>query len=627
MPRARINLVPAAEVGSTANSYEILAKIATGGMAEIFLARGASVAGVERYVVLKRVLRERASDHHFVRMFLDEARLAAQLQHPNIAQVYDIGKLGDSFFFTMEYVHGETVRALLQRSVALSRPVPLGAVLAIASGAAAGLHHAHDRNGLDGKPLGIVHRDVTPSNLMVSFEGNVKVVDFGVAKAAHRTQETRSGTVKGKISYLSPEQCRGMEIDRRSDVFSLGIVIWEMLTTERLYRRNSDFEAMDAIVNEAVTPPSARRNDIPPQLDRLVLRALAKTPDERFQTAEELLEEIDAIAAQRALPLSAPALGRFVRELFGQRPPPWVELREELHAEGVTVTSEPIPPELAMSVAHSIDRQLAHVVDLSGAHDSSKSVPPFPTVPLRKVPPDMLPTVPVVAVPQPVAAIATPRAPSAPSSVSSRASSAPSSVSSNSPPRKRAPLVIALPAVAIAGLAVVVIVIAMAQPGRSVPDAALVAAPAIAIDAATVVPDAAVVAEVVPDAAAVVATVPDAAVAVATEPGDGHPSARPRPRLRDPVKSYEAGRYIDVVTECTANAAALEAATVPCVLAACHVHDVVKARKWFATLPASKRARVIDTCDLLRVELEPPAPVKAKPPEHDCLADPMACQR
>ena len=190
-----------------------------GGMAEIFLARGASSAGVERYVVLKRVLRHRASDPHFVQMFLDEARLAAQLQHPNIAQVYDIGKLGDSFFFTMEYVHGETVRTLLQRSHALRRTIPIGSVLSIIAGSAAGLHHAHERKSMDGRPLGIVHRDVSPSNLMVSYEGTVKVVDFGVAKAEHRSTETQSGTVKGKITYMSPEQCKGVELDRRSDLF------------------------------------------------------------------------------------------------------------------------------------------------------------------------------------------------------------------------------------------------------------------------------------------------------------------------------------------------------------------------------------------------------------------------
>src|SRR5882672_2726234 len=265
-------------------------------MAEIFLARGESGAGVERYCVLKRILRDRASDVQFVQMFLDEARLAAQLQHPNIAQVYDIGKLGDSYFFTMEYVHGDTVRALLHRAVDLGRKLPISCVLTMMAGAAAGLHHAHVRVGVDGRALGIVHRDVSPSNLMVSYEGSVKLVDFGVAKASDRAHETKSGTVKGKISYLSPEQCRGKRVDRRSDLFSLGICLWEMLTAERLYRRASDFENMNAIVGEPPSRPSARRADVPPEIDELVLRLLAKSPDDRFQTADELIEALEAVA-------------------------------------------------------------------------------------------------------------------------------------------------------------------------------------------------------------------------------------------------------------------------------------------------------------------------------------------
>jgi serine/threonine protein kinase len=355
-----------AEVGSAASSYEILAKLATGGMAEIFLARGASTGGVERYVVLKRILRHRAHDQAFVRMFLDEARLAAQLQHPNIAQVYDIGKLGDSFFFTMEYVHGETVRALLQRSHALRAPIPIGSILVIAAGAASGLHHAHERNGIDGRPLGIVHRDVSPSNLMASYEGGVKVVDFGVAKAAHRSQETRSGTVKGKISYLSPEQCRGGNVDRRSDLFSLGIVLWEMLTTERLYKRATDFEAMAAIVTEQVPPPSSRRPDVPAELDTLVMQLLAKDPAERFQSADHLHEAIESVAVRIGSALSSAGLARYLRDLFGQRPEPWIEMQSrDAHPEVFTVTSEPIPADLTSRPGDALENKLGAVPDLS----------------------------------------------------------------------------------------------------------------------------------------------------------------------------------------------------------------------------------------------------------------------
>jgi serine/threonine protein kinase len=369
----------AAEVGSTANSYEILAKLASGGMADIFLARGEGVAGVERYCVLKRILRDRASDVQFVQMFLDEARLAAQLQHPNIAQVHDIGRLGDSYFFTMEYVHGETVRALLHRAVELQRKLPISCVLTIVAGAAAGLHHAHVRVGVDGRPLGIVHRDVSPSNLMVSYEGSVKLVDFGVAKASDRAYETRSGTVKGKISYLSPEQCRGKRVDRRSDLFSLGICFWEMLTAERLYRRGADFENMNAIVSEPPPPPSSRRADIPAALDELVLRLLAKDPEARCQTADEVVDAVETIAAGTGSVLSASALGRLVRELFGPRCEPWLELeRLQRHGEGLTVTGEPIPHELAIPPAERIDHQLAGVLDLSEPRQVTESLDALP---------------------------------------------------------------------------------------------------------------------------------------------------------------------------------------------------------------------------------------------------------
>ena len=358
----------AAEAGSTANRYQILAKLAAGGMAEIFLARGASVAGVERYCVLKRILRERAGDAQFVQMFVDEARLAAQLQHPNIASVYDVGILGDSYFFTMEYVHGETVRSLLDRAQEVGRPVPLACVLTIIAGAASGLHHAHERHSKDGRPLGIVHRDVTPSNLMVSFEGNVKLVDFGVAKADGREVETQSGTVKGKISYLSPEQCRGERVDRRSDLFSLGIVMWEMLTGRRLYRRDSDFATLTAIVNEPPSPPSSRRPEVPRMVDDIVLRLLAKSVADRFQTADQVVEAIENASMLARTILSTSAVGRLVRDLFGTPPEPWLEFDGETATyEPVAVSSRPLPQELAHATLDEEELDLANVLDLSSS--------------------------------------------------------------------------------------------------------------------------------------------------------------------------------------------------------------------------------------------------------------------
>jgi serine/threonine protein kinase len=334
-------------------------------MAEIFLARGANTTGLVRYCVLKRILRERASDAQFVQMFLDEAKLAAQLQHPNIASVYDIGMLGDSYFFTMEYVHGETVRSLIHRAKQRERKVPMACALTIAAGAAAGLHHAHARNGNDGRPLGIVHRDISPSNLMVSYEGNLKIVDFGVAKAADRV-ETRSGTVKGKISYLSPEQCRGARVDRRSDMFSLGIVMWEMLTGDRLYRRSSDFENMTAIVHEPPPPPSSRRPDVPRAIDDIVLRLLAKSVADRYQTAGEVVEAIENASMRAGTMLSTSAVSRLIHDLFGARQEPWLDLdTETVPFQRMMLASRPLPRNLAPVPIDPVEAELAAVPDLS----------------------------------------------------------------------------------------------------------------------------------------------------------------------------------------------------------------------------------------------------------------------
>jgi serine/threonine protein kinase len=333
---------PSAAAGAASNRYEILARLATGGMAELYLARATTADGAVNHVVLKRVLPSRAHDPNFVTMFIDEARLAAQLHHPNIAQVFDIGRLGSSYFFTMEYVHGENARAVLQREYGLRRKVPIGHAITIAVGAATGLHHAHEALGMDRKPLGVVHRDVSPANIMISFDGAVKLVDFGVAKAAVRFHETRSGTIKGKIAYLSPEQCTGNKpVDRRSDVFSLGIVLYELLTVERLFRRDSDFATMAAIVTDDVPPPSSIRRDVPPGLDAVVMTALSKNPDERYPSAGVMVDALEHAARTAGIALSVGGLGRYLRELFGVRPEPWIELEGmEQNPAPVTVTGE-----------------------------------------------------------------------------------------------------------------------------------------------------------------------------------------------------------------------------------------------------------------------------------------------
>jgi serine/threonine protein kinase len=335
-----------AVIAGGSNRYEVLAKLATGGMAEVFLARVTTEAEIERHVVLKRVLPELAHDEAFVAMFLDEVRLSAQLRHPNIAQLYDVGRLGNSYFYTMEYIHGATAWLIMQRASVMGTPIPLAHVLTVAANISAALHHAHTRVGPDRKPLGIVHRDVTPANIMVSNEGVVKLLDFGVAKAQGRRTVTQVGTVKGKIGYLSPEQCTsGATIDHRSDIFSLGICLYELLTLHQLFQRAGDLPTMNAIVHENVPPPSSLRPDVPPAIDRLVMTALAKDPAARFPTADAMHASVEDTAAALGLSTSVTALARYMTTLFGQPPEPWLALEPAPADAAVTVVAKPLAHE------------------------------------------------------------------------------------------------------------------------------------------------------------------------------------------------------------------------------------------------------------------------------------------
>src|SRR6185369_8350961 len=208
----------------------------------------------------------------FIRMFLDEARVAATLHHQHIVQVHDIGEAAGEYFIAMEYVHGEDVRRILSRASKHRSHVPLGYAVAIVAAAAAGLHYAHERCDSNKQPLGIVHRDVSPSNILVGYDGSIKVVDFGIATASAQ-QETRTGSLKGKLSYMSPEQCKGEVLDRRSDVYALGVVLYELATTTRMIKGDNDYLVMEQIVAGRISPPRVRRPDLPPELSEIILRA------------------------------------------------------------------------------------------------------------------------------------------------------------------------------------------------------------------------------------------------------------------------------------------------------------------------------------------------------------------
>jgi serine/threonine protein kinase len=293
-------------------------------MAEVFLASSTGIEGFTRHVVLKRIHREHAKNVQFVQMFLDEARLAAALHHHNIIQVHDIGQDDGEFFYAMEFVHGEDIRGLLRQVTQRKEKVPLEHIITIVTGAAAGLHYAHEHRGPDRKPLGIVHRDVSPSNIIVDYDGNVKVVDFGIAKAAQRSTETKSGVLKGKVAYMSPEQCKGKLVDRRSDVYALGIVLYELVTARRLFKGESDFMTMSAIVNGKIPRPSTRRSDVTPELEGIMMAALAKEPGDRYQSAHELRLALEKFAAANGLRTSSTSLAGYMKSLFGEKPEPWL---------------------------------------------------------------------------------------------------------------------------------------------------------------------------------------------------------------------------------------------------------------------------------------------------------------
>jgi eukaryotic-like serine/threonine-protein kinase len=305
--------------------YEVLTHLATGGMAQIYLARQTGLGAFERHVVLKTILRERATDQRFVTMFLDEAKLAATLNHQNIAQVYEVDQADGAYFMAMEYVHGENARAILETTLRRGWTIPLELAVMIISGAAAGLHHAHERRGKNGQPLNIVHRDVSPANIMVGYDGSVKVLDFGIAKAEERATKTVGGTIKGKYGYMAPEQCKGKPIDRRSDIFALGICLYELTTLRRAFKGNDDFETMKRIVAGDCVLPSVVVPGYPRELEAIVLTAMANDPKARFQTAQEMIEALDAFAVRAKLTASNTAMGRFMVQVFGSRKEPWVE--------------------------------------------------------------------------------------------------------------------------------------------------------------------------------------------------------------------------------------------------------------------------------------------------------------
>ncbi|MBI5509889.1 MAG: protein kinase [Deltaproteobacteria bacterium] len=296
--------------------YEILTEIGAGGMATVYLARQRGPQSFEKLVVVKTIHPHLAKQEHFVNMFLDEARIAAQINHPNVIQVYDLGIENDTYFIVMEYLQGEPLNSVLETSITRSTPLPPQYGARIVARVAEGLHAAHELTSMTGDVLDVVHRDVTPGNIIVNYDGRVKVVDFGVAKARGRLTQTEGGQLKGKLSYMSPEQIEGDRVDRRSDIFAAGVVLWEVLAVRRLFRHSSEAAVLAAIFSKRPKPPSHFRPSVPAALDAIALRALEKDPANRYQTAREMQIELDAASAPHA---TDPDLSRWMDTLFADR--------------------------------------------------------------------------------------------------------------------------------------------------------------------------------------------------------------------------------------------------------------------------------------------------------------------
>ena len=300
--------------------YVLLRRLATGGMAEIFLALQRGLSGFEKVVVIKRMLPTITHDNDFLAMLHHEARIAATMSHPNIVHVLDFDRIDGQYVLAMEHVHGADLRSIVRQMRRRGiTEFPLEQALAIVMGTCAGLAHAHERCALDGAPLGIVHRDVSPQNIVVSHEGDVKLVDFGVAKSFLQDgEDTWRGRVKGKVSYMSPEQARGEAVDARSDLFSLGIVLFELTTGKRLFRGQSDYETLRLICDREAPRPSEIRPGYPVALEVIVMRALSKDPTLRYPSARALYDDLEEFVRRHALAVSSKKLEAFMRDLFSE---------------------------------------------------------------------------------------------------------------------------------------------------------------------------------------------------------------------------------------------------------------------------------------------------------------------
>ncbi|MDB4962718.1 MAG: serine/threonine protein kinase [Myxococcales bacterium] len=297
--------------------YRLVRQIAVGGMAEIHLAKTKGIAGFEKYVALKMIHPNMAEDEQFIEMLVDEAKIAVQLTHGNIAQTFDLGRVGETYYITMEYVDGADLYKILRRGSEIDFEMPLDVCAFIGKEMTSALDHAHRKKDHSGKPLGIVHRDVSPQNVLISYSGEVKLVDFGIAKATMKARQTAVGVIKGKYYYMSPEQAWGDKIDHRSDIFSAGIVLYEMITGQMLYLEEDLHKLLDMARRADIAPPSTLRKGVPPQLEKIVMHALQKVPGERYQSAGDFASDLERFLHAYSPVFTAAKLSQLIKKVLG----------------------------------------------------------------------------------------------------------------------------------------------------------------------------------------------------------------------------------------------------------------------------------------------------------------------
>ncbi len=300
--------------------YRIIRKLDVGGMAAVFLAESESIKGFKRRVAIKRILPHLTKNKRFVQMFLDEARLSLQLQHANIVSVFDIGKADNTFFIVMDFIDGANLKNVIDMTRKRGELIPMEQAIYIVREVCEGLAYAHDQRDMEtGEPLGIVHRDVSPPNILISGRGEIKLTDFGLAKATSQLEQTDPGVVKGKFSYLSPEAASGTDLDNRADIFSAGIILWELLTGRRLFFGESDFHTVELVRQADVPPMSATNPDVPRELEEIVLRSLARDPKDRYQATPEFVEALTRFLFSHGMAVSRHDIARLIQKTISRQ--------------------------------------------------------------------------------------------------------------------------------------------------------------------------------------------------------------------------------------------------------------------------------------------------------------------